>query len=958
MKKKIFSLLLTMLLLVSTAAPAFAQENQAADEILANTLRHYVEELKAIPDAEGLVAGYEVYSLDREQTTASYRSEKTFVPASALKLLVTAAAVNLWPEDLRLPTKIYLDGKLTGGGVLQGDIVLKGYGDPVLTTEKLNELAKALTNQGVRRVKGNIVVDDSYFQGDPLGPGWMWDDEPYAYSAQIGALSVNGNTIDVKIKPTRSGKKPKVTVKPAPEYVKVINKAKTQKGSDEDLSIERIRAKNKIIITGTIGEEYNDDEHEYYEVTRTIVEPAKFTGHVLRDLLKENGVDFHHKSKVSTGQVKDSDKLVGEVNSPRLDKILRKFVKESDNLIGEMLVKQLGAREKEDGTTKAGLNVIRQFVKEELGLDDGFVQVDGSGLSRLNQISPHHFIQLLKAMENHPEGDRFLSFLPIAGVDGTLENRMEGTPAEGNVTAKTGSMSGVSSLVGYVTSSGGERFAYSVLTNGAYKIKYSRELQDNISIALAKYPDLPGLDPITEEEPFPLSDQLDPILDDNNYKRVMKGAMVYSLDRDKILYERNAQSLLTPGSSTKLLTSATALAKLGPDYRFQTNIYKTGKIHGGVLHGDVVIKGHGDPTLAPDRSLRVLDGPTMEQMAEDLKKLGIRRIQGDIIVDATAFAEEVYGTGWPWDNESHANHPQITALSVNRGTVGIDYSPGKKPGEPVQLTLKPKNDHVKIENKAVTGKKDADNTLKIQRVRGTNTIRITGSLPVNADSNQTRITVEKPHVFAGHILRDKLSAKGISFHPHSTIQPSKKPVDAELLETYKSQPLSDIVSYLNHHNDNFYAEMILKTIGLEVQEKGTFGDGIDVIHNYLEEVGIASRFDMMDGSGFTRYNQISAEQFVSLLAEVENESFFSVLYEALPVAGERGVLKDRMTGTAAEHDLRGITGSSRQLRSLTGYVETADGERLAYSILTNGYSEESLNELVDQFGAALAATTQ
>ncbi|MFC7394348.1 D-alanyl-D-alanine carboxypeptidase/D-alanyl-D-alanine-endopeptidase [Scopulibacillus cellulosilyticus] len=924
---------------------------------MADTLRHYVDELNSEPYAKGMIVGYDIYSLDRKKTLASYQENKTFVPASVLKLLVTATASGLWPKNKRFPTKVYINGKLKSNGVLHGDIELKGYGDPVLTVKKLEELAKSLAKKGVRRVDGQVIVDDSYFDNKRLGAKWMWDDEPYDYAAPIGALSVNESTVDVKAAPSQPGDKPKVSVNPSPEYVQVINHAKTVEGKEEDLTITRTRLKNEIVIKGTIGKDYKDDEHKdhhYYKEEISIEDPARFTGRVFYDHLKHQGVSFNQEPQIRTRKIDKHAKLIAKVYSPDLDKILKKQDKDSDNFIAEMLTKQLGASVRKDGSTKAGLTVIRKYVHDKLGVDNGFVQKDGSGLSRLNVISPHHFIQLLRAVDQSSNRKRFISFLPVAGVDGTLKKRMKDTPAEKNVKAKTGSMNGVNSLVGFVKSKSGERLAFSIMMNGVYKSKYAQDLQDKIAVTLAKYPDIQDPGPIPDQKKYPLSSKLDPILNDKKYSRVIKGAMVYSTGGNKVLYEHNAQKLLTPGSDTKLFTTGAALNELGADYHFRTEVYQNGKIHNGVLDGDLIIKGYGDPTLADKGSGHLLKGPTLAQMASDIKESGIRGVKGNILVDSSAFPDDCYAPGWTWDNESKPFEPQISALSVNQGTLRFDYRPGEKPGKPIRLKQMPKTEYVHVVNKAVTGAQNSKNTLKIERERGKNTIHITGSLPVNYRNGHTSTTVEKPYLYTGYLLRNQLKEQGVRLYSNSKILSDKTPNDAKLVKKYYSPPLSDIISYMNHYNDNFYAEMILKTLGLEKKNNGTFEDGIDTVHENLEGLNVTSPFDMMDGSGLTGYNQFSAEQLVTFLAAETHESAFKSFYQSLPVAGEKGILSHRMQGTDAEHHLRGITGFMPQQRALSGYVQAKNGDLLAYSILTEGYSQESLNKLVDRFGAALS----
>ncbi|MBM7646404.1 PBP4 family serine-type D-alanyl-D-alanine carboxypeptidase [Scopulibacillus daqui] len=924
---------------------------------MADTLRHYVEDLHSETDAKGMNVGYEVYSLDRHKTLASYQEDKTFVPASVLKLLVTAAASGSWSKDKRFPTKVYMSGKLSSSGVLNGDIELKGYGDPVLTVKKLAALAKSLKDKGVRRVKGRLVVDDSYFDNKRLGVNWMWDDEPYDYAAPIGALSVNESTVNVMVEPSELSHKPRILIKPLPEYVKVINHAETVSGKDEDLTITRKRLKNEILIKGSIGKDYKGDEHNghhYYEEGMSIQDPAHYTGSVFYDQLKHCGISFQHTPQIKQGKIDKHGKLMAKVYSPPLDQILKKQDKDSDNFIAEMLTKQLGAGFRHEGSTKAGLSVIKDYVQGTLGVDSGFVQKDGSGLSRLNVISPDHFIQLLKGIDNKPYRQRFISYLPVAGVDGTLKKRLKDTPAEGNIKAKTGSMNGVNSLVGFVKSKNGERLAFSIMTGGVYKSKYAQALQDKMAVAMAKYPDLPDPGQIPDQRKYPLSKKLDPILNDKKYRRVIKGAMVYSTKRGKMLYENNAQGLLTPGSNTKLLTASAALTKLGPDYRFRTNIYTAGKIHNGLLNGDLIIKGYGDPTISVKGSLNPLNGPTLERMASDIKKSGIHRIKGNILVDTSAFTDEIYAPGWTWDNESKPFEPQISALSVNQGTVRFDYSPGKKPGMPIRLKQIPAAGYVSVINKAVTGKKNSKSNLKIQRGRGKNIIRITGSLPANDNGGHTSVTVEKPYLYTGYLLRDQLKEKGVRLLSDTQIKAGKVHDGIKLLKTYHSPPLSHIISYMNHYNNDFCAEMILKTLGLEKDKKGTFENGIDAVHDHLKNLGILSPFDMMDGSGLSGYNQVSAEQLVSLLAAQTHQSTFESFYRSLPEAGEKGLLHNWMRGTSAEHRLRGITGSMPMQRALSGYVKTPDGDLLAYSIETEGYSRASLDRLLDRFGIALS----
>ncbi|MED4205458.1 D-alanyl-D-alanine carboxypeptidase/D-alanyl-D-alanine-endopeptidase [Neobacillus mesonae] len=940
-KSRFSAVLLTFMLMMSFFSPAQAEATQEAK--LIQLLQSYVQELNSNPNSEGMSVGYEVYSLNDKKTIAAYHAENTFVPASIFKLLVTATAVSKWPKDMTIPTKVFTTGNVSNSGVLNGDIILKGYGDPTLTVKKLETLAKSLADQGIHKVNGNIVVDDSIFDDQLLGEEWMWDDEPYSYTTQLSALSVRENTVNVNVKPGKDiGEAPTVTVTPAPDFVTVVNKAKTVEGNKTSLTIDRTLGKNEIAISGSIGKDYSANG---YTVTRTIHDPAPFTGTVFRDLLAAQGITFKNKSTVLKGKTTDDARLAAAVESEKLEEILTIMVKDSNNFYAEMLTKLLGAKEGDTGSTVAGIDVIHHFLVNDLGIDDEFIQKDGSGLTRLDHISPHAYIQLLNSMFDRPERDRFISFLPIAGKDGTLKNRMKGTAAEGNVKAKTGSMSGVNSLAGYVTAKNGHAFAFSILLNGIYKSAYATNLQNQIAIALAQYPELPN-PPASKPEPqsYPLAKELDPVLYDPAFKGIIKGAMIYSTKNKEVLYAHNPQSLLTPGASVKLLTTASALENLGQNYRFKTELFTTGTITDGVLNGDIIVKGYGDPTIASDSSRQVLDGPTLEGIAEDIKKAGIHLVKGNIIVDSQFFTEDVYPAGWTWDYESDPFQPQITALSTNQGTIRLKYEPGKI-AKNITVNLEPNIKEINVVNTAVTGEVSSKNTFVIKRVRGENTIEISGTLPSGTEKGFRDVSIEAPHLYTGYVLKNKLKESGVNVSPHSQVVSGAKPTDASLVKTYESPTLAEIVSNMNHHNDNFTAEMIIRSLGALINGKGTFDEGIDTVHAMMNRV-ISSPFDMMDGSGWTKYTQISAAQVASLLAAQADKPTFQVFYDSLANTHEDFKL------------ITGIVENREDMPGISGYIKTKDGDLLAFSLLLNGYSKTDSKQLVNKFARKLVDITQ
>jgi D-alanyl-D-alanine carboxypeptidase/D-alanyl-D-alanine-endopeptidase (penicillin-binding protein 4) len=937
---------MAVLLLVSGISLPVQAETPSADQRLDAALKHYVNELRENPETKGMLVGYEVVSLDRSRTLSALREHNTFVAGSTVKLLLAAAVADRSPADERVPTEVWLDGTLTPGGIFRGDVWLKGYGDPSLDEKQLQKLAKALAGRGIRKVDGNIGVDDRYFDRVRLGTSWMWDEEPYPISAQIGALSVDQNTVRVQVKPGRhKGQAPLVTVTPAPDYVRVINRARTVDGEQQQLTITRTRAKNEIVITGTIGK-----NHAGVTVRRTVEEPDLFTGWVFKEQLNREGILFSSSARVTSGVLPSSAERVSQVFSPPLDQLLRRMMKTSDNFYAEMLLKRLGATEKGVGSAEAGIGAIQSFAVR-VGMDIDFRQVDGSGLSRQDVVAPHHLIQLLTAMDKHPARERFWSFLPVAGVDGTLKKRMTGTPAENNVRAKTGGEFG---LAGLTTSRSGERLAFAVLIRGTKVKALSKAFQDRIAVAATTYPDLPDPGELPLQDAYLLTERLDPLLDAEPYRGVVSGVMVKSLDRGDLLYERNGTSLLTPASNVKLFTSSAALGMLGPDTRLHTRLFRTGPIRKGVLQGDLILQGGGDPTLATEGPLRVQEGPTIEQMVKDIQAAGISRVNGNVIVDAAAFTDDVYGHGWSWDDESEYYQPQITALSLNRGTVRLDYLPGGQPGDPIRLSVTPKTRYVEVINTSVTGPAGSENTLSISRDRGTNTIRVSGSLPLDFQGDYTRVPVENPHLYAGEVLREQLEKAGIAFDRPGAARTGTAPRISVLIRDYPSPPLSEIIRYMNKNSDNFYAEMLIRVLGLEEKGVGTAQAGTEAINAYLRQLGLDFRPDLVDGSGLSRKDQLSAEELVQLLIAVSRSSVAAPFTDSLPVAGVDGTLGSRMRNTAAANNLRAKTGSLTDVSALSGYVRTKDGERLVFSMIMNGYTAGSLRQLQDTIGVTLA----
>lgn len=458
--------------------------------------RTLVAEIVRSIDVPGLQTGFQgifVQSLKDGRVLFALHSEKTFVPASNNKLLTTCIALEKLGADFVYRTRVMRDGAIDRQGALKGDLILVGSGDPVLTPEALRSLAQQVRQSGIRRVRGAVRFDDTLFDAQTLGPGWAWDDEPFAYSAQVSALNVHGNTVRLRVLPGNSPGRPAIVqITPENHYTRVINQVSTAPpGAKTGVHVERERGTNTIRIHGAVAQ--NTPERDCPEVTVTVEQPARFTGFLFVNYLRESGVRVDRPLPEpvlkSTKPVHRS--VVAEHISVPLVEILKRLNKSSDNLIAECLLKTVGVIATGKGTSGAegtGAKVALDWFLR-IGLDTERVRMDdGSGLTRTNFVSPRNIVRLLTYMRQSEHFRPFYESLPIAGVDGTLRNRMRSTSAYNNCRAKTGTLSFVSTLSGYVTTRDGEELAFAIMMNNHLAPgNVARAAQDRIVTLLADH---------------------------------------------------------------------------------------------------------------------------------------------------------------------------------------------------------------------------------------------------------------------------------------------------------------------------------------------------------------------------------------------------------------------------------------------------------------------------------------
>ncbi|WP_377267649.1 D-alanyl-D-alanine carboxypeptidase/D-alanyl-D-alanine-endopeptidase [Peterkaempfera sp. SMS 1(5)a] len=454
-----------------------------------------------------------------------------------------------------------------------------------------------------------------------------------------------------------------------------------------------------------------------------------------------------------------------------------------------------------------------------------------------------------------------------------------------------------------------------------------------------------------------LSSTLDQILADTRLDGAQVGVVVRDAETGETLYDHNGSLREVPASSTKLITSAAAMALLGPDYRFSTDVLTTGSQRGPVLHGDLYLRGTGDPTMLAE---------DYDQLAAEIAAAGIHRVDGDLVADDTRFDNTRLGFSWAWDDEPYYYSSQISPLTVapntdyDAGNVIVHVEPGAAAGDQAKVSLQPATDYVTIDNRVTTVAAGGARSVDVEREHGTNTIHITGTMPTNGAASDTWSTVSEPTGLAADVFAKALKAHGVKLSGRTRLGEAT-PQDAQTLATHPSMSLKDLLTPFLKLSNNNHAEVLVKAIGYQLKGSGSWSAGLSAIGGFLRTVGIdPTTLRQVDGSGLSRADMISPAQFATLLSAVRSEPWFQDWYDALPIACNPdrmggGTLRSRMCGTPAAVNLHGKTGSMTGVSGLSGYVTDADGRKLVFSMLSNDYVSSSVKGVEDAVGAALAS---
>ncbi|HEX3747315.1 MAG TPA: D-alanyl-D-alanine carboxypeptidase/D-alanyl-D-alanine-endopeptidase [Bryobacteraceae bacterium] len=470
--------LLALALALVTAVPAAAPPG-AIDRIIA-----------ASPAARSAFWGIKIVDLASGRTLYEQNGGHYFVPASNTKLFTTAMALTRLGPDFTFQTRVTSDQPPDADGRIAGSLRLVGGGDPNLSARAipykpgpitgdplatLAELADQVVSRGVRRIEGDVIGDDTWYVWEPYADGWSVDDPRSDDGAPISALTVSDNAINLNVRPgAAAGDPATLTLNPPMEYYTILNRIRTvAAGGERHIRIERVPGSMDLRVWGTIplGDQGEDS-------LLGIEDPALYAAKAFRQLLEQRGVtvggaavarhlyphDLASLLQAPAPPPETGTELARHTSAPLLED-LRITDKVSENLHAELALRAVARARRNVGSFEAGREERRAFLSE-VGVEPGeYNLVDGSGLSRLDLVTPSAVIKLLAYMYRSGQRANWISMLPVGGKDGTLSTRFTEGPAMGRIHAKTGSLSHVSALSGYAERPGGRWVAFAILVN-------------------------------------------------------------------------------------------------------------------------------------------------------------------------------------------------------------------------------------------------------------------------------------------------------------------------------------------------------------------------------------------------------------------------------------------------------------------------------------------------------------
>lgn len=455
-----------------------------------------------------------------------------------------------------------------------------------------------------------------------------------------------------------------------------------------------------------------------------------------------------------------------------------------------------------------------------------------------------------------------------------------------------------------------------------------------------------------------LARDLRAIVQDPAIRPAKIGVVVESMTTGESIFELNPDRPLRPASNMKLLTSAAALIVLTPEFRYETRLATNGSVRSGVLYGDLVVEGSGDPTISghfnDNDPVRVF-----KDWAKRLSDRGIREIRGDVVIDNAAFPESPYGDGWNLDDAYRCFCAPRDAFTFNNNCIQLDIIPPVEKGQGFRFIMEPMSDYIRIVNRLNSRKGAGGDGVRFHYT-DPRTLQVLGSKSPGGAATIHYVPVRYPAQFGGFVMKETLAAAGI----HTTgnvlcarncpditdIAQRKRNGPLETLAVYQSVRLSEIIKVINKLSNNLYSEMLLFAIGRTAGNAYSTGNAAAVALAALEKAGIDARgIVMADGCGLSRLNLVAPRQLARLLGVMAAGPYSAHFSESLPIMSIDGTLKRRLKGSRASGLIRAKTGTINGVRSLSGYMTTYGGEDLVFSIISNGHtSTAAVDRVVDR----------
>jgi D-alanyl-D-alanine carboxypeptidase/D-alanyl-D-alanine-endopeptidase (penicillin-binding protein 4) len=452
-------------------------------------------------------------------------------------------------------------------------------------------------------------------------------------------------------------------------------------------------------------------------------------------------------------------------------------------------------------------------------------------------------------------------------------------------------------------------------------------------------PNVVGLAPVGRG---PLAVELDPLFGTPSLSTAVWSVLVQSLDSGEVLYRLNPDTLVMPASNQKILTTAVAASRLGWDFRFETRLETAAPVADGVLRGDLFVVGNGDPTINARERRR---DTVFDEMAAALKAAGITRIEGRLVGDDNAFDDEQYGSGWQWDDFAFGYSAPVGPLQFNENVVEVAIAAGSAEGQPAAVTLRPEGSDLVAVNRVATAASTARADVDIWRFPGRRELIVSGSVPAGGQEVVRSAAVDNPTRYFVGAMKAALASRGITTGEAVDIDdvPAVPPAgERRVLARFTSPPLSESAKTLMKISQNLYAETAMRAISL-TPGPATMEASRKLAEQTLSRWGVPpGSYVIADGSGLSRMNFVSASMIMAILRAMARDARqFDAFVATLPVAGQDGTIAGRMKGTRAEGNVKAKTGTIANVRSLSGYLTTTAGERVAFSMIANNFTAPS-----------------